>query len=225
MSFIIRFFLHLHTKIRLNRTISTIKASNMKKITLLLLFVMAYSGYAQVGINTTKPTTTLDVNGTMRLRGVKSSSYADDVEAVRVVGIDADGNLVEVEIDENLILENNRIRAIDSKVRMGSTSVINIGTVNNLGLIILPGEPNDDKRLIRILSSVGNVDVTGIVAGEDGQTIWVMAYDGTVRLRGSNAGSDPENRFAHTGNVTLQQYEMVQLLYDATLQKWLVMGY
>ncbi len=69
------------------------------------------------------------------------------------------------------------------------------------------------------------VEITGILAGEDGQTLWLFAYSGSLKLIGNSNSSDPENRFLISGQITIQQYELIQLLYDATLQKWLIMDY
>ena len=98
--------------------------------------------------------------------------------------------------------------------------------INNLSLIILPGEPNDDKKVVKLsnlLGLPGPFNITGIEAGEDGQTVWLMATDSTIRLMANDLLSLPENRILINTNLVLQQYEMVQLIYDATIQRWRVM--
>ena len=77
--------------------------------------------YSQVGIGATEPQATLDVNGSMHVSGIKSSFQ--QIEAVRIIGVDEDGNLVEVDVDENLILENNKIRANDRIPRFGDIPI------------------------------------------------------------------------------------------------------
>jgi hypothetical protein len=189
----------------------------------LVILLIGIQVSAQVGIGTTQPTSTLDVNGTLRVRSMDSLSSGH--EALRLIGLDQDGFYVPVKIGENVILENNVLKAVESQFGFGDSEIATVGVVHNLRLIILPGEPNDDKKVIRIVSSVGNIDVTGIEAGLDGQTVWIMARDGNVRLRGQDVGSDPENRFLFSGNLQLQQYDLVQIVYDGTLQRWVVMDF
>ena len=191
-----------------------------------LLFILLgciSQSFSQVGINTTQPSATLDVNGNIRVREMKSN-FAD-YQAIKIVGLDSIGNFVEVEIDENVILEENKLRVVENKYRFAETQPITTTIVHNLSLIILPGEPNDDKKVIKIITSGGDINLTGIEAGEDGQTVWLLPYTGKVKLLGMDAGSDPENQFMFTGMRQVLQYGMIQLLYDGTLQKWLVMEY
>ncbi len=194
---------------------------NLAPLFIALLF--ALQAFSQVGINTTEPTATLDVNGNIRVR--KMNSFTDSV-AEKLVGMDEDGNFVLVDVDENVILEENKLRVVENRYRFAS--VIAIGDeLNNMDLLILPGEPNDDKKVMRIYTpadgNFGSIVITGILAGEDGQTVWLFAMSGSIRLVGLNNGSDPENQFLLAGQITIQQYEMIQLLYDITLEKWLVM--
>ncbi|MCZ6595414.1 MAG: hypothetical protein O6943_10955 [Bacteroidetes bacterium] len=189
---------------------------------LFIALLIAVQSFSQVGINTTEPTATLDVDGTIRVRKI-NSSFTDAV-AEKLVGMDEDGSFVEVEVEENLILHDNELRAVESIYRFTSISLTVIN-VNNLDLIILPGEPNDDKKVIRIINSTGDdVIITGLKAGQDGQTLWLYAYSGNVKLVANSPLSDPENRFLMSNDVDMPQYTLIQLLYDATLQKWLIMS-
>ena len=189
---------------------------------LLISICCVFQSFSQVGIGTTEPQSTLDVNGTIRVRGIKSSYQ--DVEAVRIIGLDEHGNFVEVEVDENLILENNTIRANNRISRFGTIPSLSVAIIHNLNLIILPGEPNDDKKVIRIFNSAGNLDVTGIEAGSDGQQIWLYPQSGRIRLLRGNGSSLPANQIQGTGTWTVFQYEMIQLMYDANIAKWVIMG-
>lgn len=195
----------------------------MKRLApVLIALFSAVQVFSQIGIGTTEPTATLDIDGNIRVR--KMNNSLTNSNAVLIVGLDETGNFVEVQVDENIILEDNKLRVVENRYRFASTETITDGTVHNLNLIILPGEPNDDKKIIRIMAN-GDINLTGIKAGEDGQTIWILPYNGKVKLIGLNNGSDPENQFLFTGMRSVLQYHMIQLLYDATLQKWLVMEY
>ena len=194
---------------------------NLAPLFIALLF--ALQAFSQVGINTTEPTATLDVNGNIRVR--KMNDNITDSVAEKLVGMDEDGNFVLVDVDENVILEENKLRVVENRYRFGNVTVIG-DELNNMDLLILPGEPNDDKKIVRIHTPAdGNITITGILAGEDGQTLWLLAMDGSIRLIGLDNASDPENQFLLAGQISIQQYEMIQLVYVASLQKWLVMDY
>jgi len=192
---------------------------------LLIALLFAVQAFSQVGINTTDPTATLDVDGNIRVRNM-NDSFSDSV-AEKIVGMDEDGNFVMIDVDENVILEENKLRVVENRYRFADISKIE-DELNNLDLLILPGEPNDDKKVIRIYNPDtvrGNIEITGIKAGEDGQTVWLYAQDGSIRLVGLDDDSEPENQFMISGQITIQQYEMIQLMYDTTIQKWVVMDY
>lgn len=186
-----------------------------------LVLLLCAQVFGQIGINTTEPSATLDVNGTFRVRNFMPNQ---EVEAEKILGVDHEGNFVEVIVGENIILENNELRVVENRYHSAETTTITDGTVNNFDLLILPGEPNDDKKIMKINTSLSSVYITGIKAGEDGQMIWLMALNDRVKLLPLNSGSDPENQFLINNVITFFQYEMVQLVYDGSLQKWLFMG-
>jgi hypothetical protein len=188
---------------------------------LLLMFFIGITSYSQVGINTTEPTTTLDVNGDMRIRGLRENENA--IIAKKIVGVDDNGNFVEVEVDENLILENNRIRAINRREKIGDIPVLGLPVIDDLELIILPGEPNEDKSVIRITSLLGDAFISGIKAGEDGQTIWLYPVSGDINFIPNSLLSIFGNRIEANDNMVVKRYHMVKLMYDGTRQKWIIM--
>lgn len=50
----------------------------MKKIITVLVLLLTIAGYSQVGINTTSPTSDLDVDGTFRVRNLTEGSVVSD---------------------------------------------------------------------------------------------------------------------------------------------------
>ena len=78
------------------------------KIITAVTFVLFFCGVsiAQVGVNTTDPTSTLDVNGSLRVRSMSASGTVD---ATKVIGVDADGNFIDVEAGQNIQINNNVI--------------------------------------------------------------------------------------------------------------------
>jgi hypothetical protein len=198
----------------------------MKRLApIFVILLMAFSGYAQVGINTTEPTSTLDVNGTIRVRGAKFSSYDNDIIAKHIIGIDDDGNMVEVEVDENLILENNKIRAVNQILKIGDVPGLNVPIINDLNLVIWPGEPNDDKSVIKLNSILGDMIITGLVAGQDGQQIWLYPVSGDLTLVPNSLLSLFANQIEQNNNMIVPRYSMVRLMYDATRSKWIIMDH
>lgn len=190
-----------------------------------VILLMAFSGYAQVGINTTEPTSTLDVNGTIRVRGAKFSANNNDIIAKRIIGIDDEGNIVEVEVDENIILENNKLRAVNQILKIGDVPGLNVPIINDLNLVIWPGEPNDDKSVIKMNSILGNMIVSGLVAGQDGQQIWLYPVSGDLTLLPNSLLSLFANQIEQNDNMVVKRYSMVRLMYDATRSKWIIMDH
>lgn len=196
---------------------------NLASLTFLLL--IGYSSYSQVGINTTRPTSTLDVAGTIRVRGVKSDALLNPVQATKIVGMDELGNFVEVEIDENVILENNRLRAVDKVMEIGDAPELNLPILSDLNLVLLPGEPNTTKSVMRMNSIFGDMFLTGIMPGQDGQKIWLYPNSGDLTIVPNSLLSLFGNRIEGNGTIIVKQFEMIQLMYDAARGKWIPMKY
>ncbi|RMA56758.1 hypothetical protein [Ulvibacter antarcticus] len=188
---------------------------------LFIMLLISSSIYCQIGINTTEPSATLDVNGTIRIRDFNS---LHDSEAIKIVGMDEEGNLVDVSVGENIILENNELRVVETIYHTYITPLIPGTTIDDYDLLILPGEPNEDYKIMRILTVNNFVNFTGLKAGLDGQIIWLMNYSDRIKLLPLNSGSAPQNQFLINNAITIFKYESVQLVYDATLQKWLLLG-
>ena len=194
----------------------------MRKCPLIIgLLLFSISCFSQVGINTTDPQSTLDVNGTLRVSGLKSA--LQDVEAVRIVGLDEEGNFVEVDVDENLVLENNKIRATNRILKIGDVPTLGVPVIDDLDLVIWPGEHNEDKSVIRVQSILGDIIITGLVAGQDGQQIWLYPISGQITFIPNSILSLFGNRIETNSSLIVEQYEMVKLMYDATRAKWIIM--
>lgn len=192
----------------------------MKKLAPFLVFLfIGISATSQVGVNTTEPTSTLDVNGTIRVRGVKNSNSI----AQRIVGIDDQGNFVEVEVEDNLILENNTIRAVDRTSKIGDVFTLGLPIIDNLDLVILPGEPNRDKPVLRLFSPLGDMILTGLRPGTDGQMVYLYPSSGDLTIIPNSILSLFGNRIESNNNTVIPRYSMVRLIYDASRSKWIIM--
>ncbi|GHC61219.1 hypothetical protein [Ulvibacter litoralis] len=189
----------------------------------ILLLAICFSSNAQVGINTIEPTATLDVNGGLRVRGVKNFTESNNLEAKKIIGIDELGNFVEVEIDKNVILENNKLSALDRTVEFAS-STNNIPVLSDLNLILLPGEVNERASVIRMSSILPFMFLTGIMPGVDGQTIWLYPTTSDLTILPNSILSLFGNRIEGSTNFVVKRYEMLQLMYDGSRNKWIPMA-
>ncbi|WP_432410142.1 hypothetical protein [Rasiella sp. SM2506] len=205
----------------------------MKKLIFFtLIIVFSTSTYAQIGINTTNPQATLDIEGTVRIKNTKGKTLdGENIIATKIVGLDEQGNIVELTTDTNVYLENNIIKTVERKVELGSLPEFSGGQANNVSLIVFPGGSNGGKTVIRLQHDTGNFDITGFDVGElggpaaaDGYTVWLFAVDGDVNLRAENNGSTAVNRIAANNDITIEQFQMVKILYDGVLQRWVIMS-
>ncbi|MFC4634894.1 hypothetical protein ACFO3O_13315 [Dokdonia ponticola] len=208
----------------------------INKIILVILLCISATSYAQVGINTTEPTSTLDVNGTIRVRSMIVNEQANPRF---VVGSDVNGNLINLELGDNLYIDGNVIRQRTYQT-IGEVEIIDdSGNADDVNLVIWPGGTNSDRSVIKISpNSGGNLIITGIdVSGAggpllaDGKTFYIMAVSGNIRFMSEDPNSAQENQFLLSGGAALiiEQYEMVQVMYDASLGagtpgRWIIMS-
>lgn len=190
---------------------------NYLVIFLMLLFCGV--SIAQVGVNTTDPTSTLDVNGTLRVRTLTISASQP---ATKIVGVDADGNLTEVEggrniqIEENVINADTRTYTIDRSLDTFTTEFIN-------NLIVFPGGPATGSGIVRINTTFPITFLTGIEAAPDGTVVVLYPANGILTLLPLNPLSLPQNQIMPNADLTVPLGQTVQLFYNAVIQKWIVM--
>ena len=130
----------------------------INKIILVILLCISVTSYAQVGINTTDPTSTLDVNGTIRVR---SMTVDEQANPRYVVGSDVNGNLINLELGDNLYIDGNVIRQRTYQI-IGDIEPVDDSEADDLNLVIWPGGTNSDRSVIKIPSNSGNLTITGI---------------------------------------------------------------
>lgn len=198
----------------------------MKNLTYIFACLLFHiTSFSQVGINTTDPTSMLDVNGTIRVRTM-SAGTDRNIRAVKVVGMDEDGNFVEVEMDKNIDLINNKLTVTDRTLELGNLPAPFLAARNhNVSLRVLPGEGNHGKSIIRIVNTagVGDTEITGIEAAPDGTHIWLYAVSGKLTLINNSLESFPGNRIEKNDKMAARQYGMIELFYDGARGIWIVM--
>jgi len=107
-----------------------------------------------------------------------------------------------------------------------ATAVLAAGATNNLAPAGFPGAPGPNQigRLILTAPS-GAANVTGLVAGNDGQWVLIVNNDpnNAITLNSQNAGSTAANRFQYVaGDLTLPVGGSVLAVYDVTIARWIL---
>lgn len=185
----------------------------------LLLLVFSIPLVAQVGINNTDPQETLHVTGTVRIETTDQATVTTD----KLFGLDSNGTLREIAVGTNLILNNNTLYAKSGfDHAFGSVSFI-LRNQNNVDLLLDPGEANFGKSIIRIFNSDPDTVITGISGGYDGQHIWIYAQSGRVTFTDNSLLSLAGNRIERNDKMGAKQWAMIELVYDGTRAKWIVM--
>lgn len=197
----------------------------MRTIFLLgLLTVFTKSIGQKVGVNTTSPQETLDVNGTTKFRTTNQTN----VTTTKIGGLDANGVFREITVGSNLNLNNNVLSSTNgSKYTFGEITINDNSNSeqNNVDLLIGTGGINAGKNIIRVkvLDNSGNLKLTGIKAGTDGQHVWLYPQNGKLKLKTNDEDSLAPNRIESNDKPGAAIYEMIEIIYDATRSKWIVM--
>ncbi|WP_213522616.1 hypothetical protein [Nonlabens sp.] len=204
----------------------------MKITTVPLALLFSAFAFTQVGINTAHPQAELDINGSVIVR-----SLSTDITtrlAIRLVGVDAEGRMVPVSMGEHIEIEDNKVVTKKQRLEFGELPSLIIpsnGRIDNLDIVILPGEPNHGKSIIRMAhpnpSTTGSnqLTVSGIKSAPDGTQIWLYPTEGDLVLLALNSNSTLENQIQNNIRLRCSQYEMMQLVYDSASEKWVVMSF
>ena len=196
-----------------------------RSLTLLaFICLFTFQSQAQVGVNTTDPTATLDVNGTMRVRAMNSSNTARTI-----VGQDINGNLVPVFMSQNVVLENNELKSRNTTHELIDFNiVIPIGDrLDDFAIDLLPGEVNDEKTMLRFDRLIGgDFDISGLTPGEDGRIIVIYAVEEEITFLNHTNGtnSQPANRIYADNDHTVNQYDSIMLMYNANIPGWVILS-
>ena len=102
----------------------------MKKKLLIILFILPISILAQVGIETTSPTKTLDVNGEMRVR-ITSTNLNEPAAKDSILVVDNLGNINRTSSKK---VVNSYLKTV-VKGKFSSSSVINLSLISSKALI------------------------------------------------------------------------------------------
>ncbi len=195
----------------------------MKSI-LLFIILVPFVALSQVGINTTTPQATLDVNGSLRVANVPSSN------AAKVIGTDVNGTVSQVNIGDNLQLTSGTLHSNGSTkyfVATKSTPTLFSGfPFHNVDLELTT--TNKDIVVFRLSGSSHNYEFTGVSGGTDGKHIILLNVSANnFKVSDESPLSLPQNRiitmaggFEQTSGAGL-----VELVYDGTINRWIVLNF
>ena len=205
----------------------------IRKLLVLFLLYQA-TGFAQVGINTTTPDATLDVNGTVRVENLIDAS---DV-AVSLTGISSANRLSRTTTGAGLIVNNNTLELAPVTRNIGELDLspliaVEGTTLSNVSALLGVGEANEASTFIRVYGYSSTINLTGISGGFHGRRITLyFSEEQNLRLKEEDGAAAPENRFVTlaTSQITVSGTGFVELVYDATagvdgLGRWLVLKF
>lgn len=197
---------------------------------LLFLFICISSLKAQVGVNTTDPTETLDVNGTAAFRDLSTNATS----TTKLLGSDRNGVVGGVEVGNNLELTGGVLNATIGATRylpvIISRNFFN-NTINNLDLDI--NGANADKTLFILRGTNGTPGIgtfTGLAGGTDGRVIIIRAdrQNFNMFIRNESPQSLPQNRFQFNSNPNQSEnvngYGNFMFVYVASVQRWVLIN-
>lgn len=200
----------------------------MKFLIFTLLFLPQFL-FAQVGINTTTPQETLHVEGTFCVTNTTTKT------PTKLSGLDNNGTLADVVIGDNLELTGNVLSA-NVPVSTSSPTIYLVAT-----MVIPDGPPGEqlnnydidlggahvDKVVFRLTGRTANYKITGISGGTDGRHIVLFNVESVnLTLVAESTDSNPENRLITlANNVATSGRGTAELVYDGTLQRWILIGF
>lgn len=187
----------------------------------LLFFQM---GYAQVGIGTTNPLSTLHVQGTMRVTNTNNTTTT-----TKLTGTCESGIVSDVKVGRNLSLVNNELSAAD-----GDNSIYKVAAVKMLTPVSNFAFDNLDLQLngvnagvvvFRLYGSTSGFSIKGIAGGSDGRHI-ILYNSSAVNMGMTQMGSStPANNIDTIGSSTATSgVGTIELVYDASASKWIVVS-
>jgi len=197
--------------------------------TLLYIFIITpLFLFSQVGINTTTPQETLHVEGTLCVSNT-SSKTAD-----KLSGTDPNGVLSDINVGANLALTGNTLNAIypisaSPAYYLVATIVLPQGSpgdeFNDLDLLLT--STNLDRVVFRLTNRIYNYEINGIAGGSDGRHVVLFnVTKNNLALNNNNNDSLPQNRIITlANNVATSGQGTAELVYDGTLQRWILIGF
>ncbi|PQB04582.1 hypothetical protein [Aureitalea marina] len=193
----------------------------MKKITLLAAIgLYSFCLTAQVGINTTNPQRTLDVNGKIMIQDLGRSSTGET--GVKMLLTESDGTVLGADLPDEFSLTDGG----ELKVSLGSATTEKIvlsaetfDTKNNWDLDLDGDNTDVTMIIIRKASGGGELKIRGIQGGTDGRRIQIINDSGyNIKFEEDKAEADPGNRiYIYTDDDKMDDYGACVLVYSTAI--------
>lgn len=173
-----------------------------------------FTGNGRVGIGTSTPAYTFDVNGTGRFTGsLKVGSYtlpSNDGSNGQVLTTDGSGTVSWTTASGG--------SGGGSTYTRGTINVSNNGTYNNLNI--------ENYTYIRLDGAGSRVTITGLTGGVDGKMVILYNVDGgKIKLKDNDSGSSPSNRISiYDGHDEELEKNSPMLIYDGAVNKWVLLN-
>jgi len=198
----------------------------MNKIIIILFGISGFEGQimqAQVGVNTTAPQETLDINGTVRIQNTGT------INSSKILGRDSNGTVGTIDVGDNVVINNNILHATGSS---------DYGIINVVIPSFFPGQLHHNlnlqltgnnlfKTVIRITGPFSNYEITGIAGGTDGRHIILLNMTtNNMKLNNEHLGSIAANRIDTLGSPSesTSGQGAIELVYDGVLSRWLILN-
>ncbi|MEW5675328.1 hypothetical protein ABGT15_03355 [Flavobacterium enshiense] len=181
-------------------------------------------GFAQVGVGTTNPLSTLHVNGTMRVTNTDNTTTT-----TKLAGTCGQGIIADVKIGQNLTLINNELSAAgtdNSTYKVASVKLTTLAAnqvFDNLDLQL--NGVNAGVVVFRLYGSLHNFSIRGIQGGTEGRHI-ILYNSSPVNMKMDHMISTISTNTIDTiGTATSTSgIGTVELVYDGNASKWIVIS-
>lgn len=198
---------------------------------------MSSSLWAQVGIGTDLPDATLDVNGTVRVTSIRSTTTNDITETL--IGISSAQKLNRTERGSNISFVDGEGLIFSPVMRtMGDRVIVsadyNSGVrIDNLNLYLSSGEIHEITSFLHISGYNSTTRITGITGGIHGRKVTLyFSESSTVNILNRDSNSLPKNRIVTLTNTQLNVngIGLIELVYDENygtdgLGRWIVVKF
>jgi hypothetical protein len=194
------------------------------KTLILLILLIPQIVNSQVGIDTTNPQETIDVNATLRASSIPT------VSATKMMGTDGNGTMNEIVIGDNLQMNSGTLNPTGTTNYFVKTMLMPTTSsghqFHNVNLDLTGA--NKDITVFRIAGSLHNFEFTGIAGGTDGKHIvLVNVTSNNFKLSDNASGSLPQNRISTLvgGFEQTSGQGVTELVYDGATQKWIILNF